>query len=108
MERQTITSRIIEEENLLPHIAKTGALLQQSLHETLSHHPAIKAIRGRGLMLGLELSAPCSHLLPIALKEGLLFNVTAENVIRLLPPYILNADEAAQIVARLHKTINQF
>lgn len=98
----------IEEENLLPHIAKTGALLQQSLHETLSHHPAIKAIRGRGLMLGLELSAPCSHLLPIALKEGLLFNVTAENVIRLLPPYILNADEAAQIVTRLHKTINQF
>lgn len=98
----------IEEENLLPHIAKMGELLQQGLNETLSHHPKVKAIRARGLLLGVELSAPCTNLLPIGLKERLLFNVTAENVIRILPPYIINADEVAQIVTRLQKTIAQF
>lgn len=95
----------IQEENLLPHIATMGALLQRCLKETFGKHPKVKAIRGQGLMIGIELSEPCGTLPAIGLKEKLLFNVTAKNVIRLLPPYIINADEVEQIVARLQKVI---
>ncbi len=98
----------IRDENLLPHIAKMGQLLQHRLNETVGKHPKVKAIRGKGLMLGIELSEPCSTLPAIGLKEKLLFNVTAENVIRLLPPYIINADEVEQIVTRLQKVIEEF
>ncbi len=95
----------IQEENLLPHIVQMGQLLQQGLNKTLLDHPKVKAIRSKGLISGVELSAPCGTLPAIGLKERLLFNVTAENVIRLLPPYIINADEVGQIVARLQKVI---
>ncbi len=98
----------IQEENLLPHIVKMGQLLQQGLSETLQDHPKVKTIRSKGLMLAVELSAPCGTLPAIGLRERLLFNVTAENVIRLLPPYIINADEVGQIVSRLQKVIAQF
>lgn len=97
----------IQEENLLSHIVQMGQLLQHSLSEIWCDHPKVKAIRGNGLMLGVELSEPCGALAGVALKERLLFNVTAENVIRLLPPYIINADEVGQIVARLQKVIAQ-
>lgn len=98
----------IQEENLLPHIVKMGELLQHRLSETLQAHPKVKSIRSKGLILGVELSAPGPTLPAIGLKERLLFNVTAENVIRILPPYIINADEVDQIVMRLQKVIAQF
>jgi acetylornithine/N-succinyldiaminopimelate aminotransferase len=98
----------IQEENLLPHIAKMGELLQHRLNETLQAYPKVKSIRSKGLILGVELSASGPTLPAIGLKERLLFNVTAENVIRILPPYIINADEIEQIVTRLQKVIAQF
>ena len=98
----------IQEENLLSHIVKMGQLLQHRLNETLQDHPKVQTIRSKGLMLGIELSASCTTLPAIGLKERLLFNVTAENVIRLLPPYIINVDEVGEIVTRLHKVITQF
>ena len=58
-------------------------------------------IRGQGLMLGIELDRPCGELLGRAAEAGLLLSVTADSVIRLVPPLILTADEAAQIVAIL-------
>jgi acetylornithine/N-succinyldiaminopimelate aminotransferase len=102
----TVLETILEG-NLLPHITKMGQLLQHRLNETLGNNPKVKTIRGQGLMLGVELSQPCGNLPAIGLKEKLLFNVTAENVIRLLPPYIINADEIEQIVTRLQKVIEQ-
>ncbi len=98
----------ITNDNLLPHITAMGQLLQHRLNETVGKHPKVKAIRGQGLMVGVELLAPCAALPAIGLKEKLLFNVTAENVIRLLPPYIINADEVEQIVTRLEKVIEGF
>lgn len=98
----------IEEENLLPQVAKMGGLLLQALNETLGNHPKVKTIRGHGLMLGVELSEPCHRLLDLALQEGLLVNVTAESVVRILPPYIIKPDEVAEIATRLQRAVARF
>ena len=63
--------------------------------------PSVTDIRGMGLMIGIELAQPCMELVLSALKENLLINVTAEKVIRLLPPLILQRDEAEQLVNTL-------
>ena len=65
-------------------------------------------IRGQGLMLGIELDRPCGDILGLAAQAGLMLSVTADKVIRLVPPLILSADEAAQIVAILCPIIKTF
>jgi acetylornithine aminotransferase len=101
------TLRIMEEDRLLDNAAQVGALLRAGLERGLSGEAGVVEIRGQGLILGIELDRPCGELLGIACEAGLLLSVTAERVVRLLPPLILNADEAAQIVALLCPLIKQ-
>jgi acetylornithine aminotransferase len=61
-----------------------------------------------GLMLAIELDRPCAKLVSLALNDGLLINVTASNVIRLLPPLVMSDDEANQLVEKLSQLIGQF
>ena len=70
--------------------------------------PGVKEIRGAGLMIGVELDRPCGALLQRAADAGLLVSITADRVIRLVPPLILSRDEAAQIVAILCPLIKAF
>ena len=65
-------------------------------------------VRNAGLMIGIELDKPCSELVKMALETQLLINVTAEKVIRLLPPLVINEAEALELVERLSKLIKQF
>ena len=65
-------------------------------------------IRGEGLMIGIELAQPCDDLVKLALEQGLLINVTAENVIRLLPPLVMREAEAQQLIDILSGLIRQF
>ena len=58
----------------------------------------VKEIRGKGLMIGIELDRPCGELVKAALDRGLLINVTADNVVRLLPPLVMSEAEAQQLV----------
>jgi acetylornithine/N-succinyldiaminopimelate aminotransferase len=95
------TLRIIEEDGLLDNAARVGAVLREGLESELSHLSGVVDIRGAGLMLGVELDRPCAALLGRAAEAGLMISVTAERVIRLVPPLILSADEARQIVAIL-------
>jgi acetylornithine aminotransferase len=85
-----------------------GALLKAGFEREFEGLPGVKEIRGAGLMIGIELDRPCGELLGRACEAGLLISVTAERVIRLLPPLILNAGEAAQIVALLAPLVRQF
>lgn len=85
-----------------------GARIQTGLKEALSQLPGVKEIRGQGLMLAIELDRPCSEIMTLALAQGLLLNVTAERVVRLLPPLILSDAEADQIVSRTAATIRGF
>jgi acetylornithine aminotransferase len=102
------TIRIMEEEGLLANAATVGAALKAGLERELAGVAGVVDIRGQGLMLGIELDRPCAELLGRAADAGLLLSVTAERVIRLVPPLILSSDEAAQIVAILCPLIKSF
>jgi acetylornithine aminotransferase len=102
------TIRIMEEDDLLANAATVGAHLKAALQSALGHLPGVKEVRGQGLMLGIELDRPCGALLGRAADAGLLMSVTADSVIRLVPPLILTAAEADEIVALLAPLVQAF
>ena len=102
------TIRIMEEDGLVAHAAEVGAHLSNALARGLEGVPELVEIRAHGLMIGIELSRPCGELLGLAAEAGLLLSVTADTVIRLVPPLILTTAEADQIVAILVPLIKSF
>jgi acetylornithine aminotransferase len=92
------TLRIIAEEGLLDNAARIGERIRAGLHERLSRLPGVRDIRGKGLMLGIELDRSCGALVEAALERGLLINVTAERVVRLLPPLVMQPVEADLLI----------
>jgi acetylornithine aminotransferase len=102
------TLRIMEEDGLLENAARVGAFLKTTLERELGTLPGVVEIRGQGLMLGIELDRPCGDLLGQAASAGLLISVTADKVIRLVPPLILTEQEAAKIVEILAPLVRAF
>lgn len=98
----------LESDKLLDNAHTVGSYLQDALAAALASTAGVTEVRGRGLMLGIELARPCGVLALRALEAGLLINVTRDRVVRLLPPLILNKQEADQIVATLVPLIQQF
>ena len=99
---------VIERDELCERVSRNGAVLKDKLIRELGEHPNVRGIRGKGYMLGIELDRPASDMKMIGLANGLLLNVTAESVIRLLPPLIMSDDETDELVKRLVKTIAVF
>ncbi|MGZ5181769.1 MAG: acetylornithine/succinylornithine family transaminase [Ramlibacter sp.] len=100
------TIRIMEEDGLLENAASVGAHLRAALARELGSLEGVKDIRGQGLMIGMELARPCGVLVNRAAEAGLLISVTADSVVRLLPPLIFtraDADETVGILAPLVK-----
>ncbi len=102
------TLRIMEEEGLLANAVKVGDHLRAALSRELSGVAGFKEIRGRGLMLGIELTKPCGELIKRAADNGLLLSVTADTVIRMVPSLIMTTAEADEVVAILCPLIKQF
>ena len=102
------TLRIIEEENLIANAAAMGQRIRDGFAAALEGVAGVVGIRGQGLMIGIELDRPCGDLAKQALEERLLINVTQDRVIRLLPPLVINAREADEIVARLAPLVRAF
>jgi acetylornithine aminotransferase len=105
------TLRIMEEDGLLANAAAVGDVLTGALREGLAAQIAageVKDIRGAGLMIGMELDRPCGVLLGRAAEAGLMISVTADSVIRLVPPLIMTADEARQVAAILVPLVRDF
>ncbi|HLA75368.1 MAG TPA: aspartate aminotransferase family protein [Gammaproteobacteria bacterium] len=88
----------LESERLAEHAQVLGERMMSSLKRNLTGNPQVRQIRGQGLIIGIELDRPCGELVGQALAQGLLINVTAERVVRLLPPLIISDGEADQIV----------
>ena len=104
------TIRIMEEEGLLANAAKVGAHLKSALSRELAAELAsgtVKEVRGMGLMLGIDLAKPCGDLVKRAADKGLLISVTADSVIRLVPPLIITQAEVDEVVAILCPLIKQ-
>ena len=98
------TIRIMEEDDLLGKASRVGAHLVAGLRQALAAELAsggVKEIRGLGLMLGIDLAKPCPGLMQQCLEQGLLISVTADSVIRLVPPLIMSTAEADEVVAIL-------
>ena len=94
----------IKEEGLLANAARVGAVISSGL----PRGEGVTEIRGMGLMIGVELAKPCGELVKQALDAGLIINVTADNVIRMLPPLVMNEAEAREVLSRLVPLIKAF
>ena len=96
---------IMQSENLNARVEQMGERMFGAFRSRLQDHPGVQDIRGRGLMIGIELNQDVNHLKTVALDQGLLLNVTSNNVIRLLPPLIIDQAQAEQIVDTVCKLI---
>lgn len=90
--------KTINDENLVAHAAAMGERLQQGLRDGLAGLNSVREVRGKGLMVGVEMAHPCGELVGMALERGMLVNVTAEQVLRLLPPIIISEAEVDELV----------
>jgi predicted acetylornithine/succinylornithine family transaminase len=81
------------ESGLMDHVARIGRHAEDRLKAVAARHPVVKDVRGAGVMWGIELDRPAADVVQAALDRGLLINRTSDTVIRLLPPYIITADE---------------
>jgi len=98
----------LEQEQCVANAARLGEHMLAGFSRTLTGLDGVINIRGRGLMIGIEIDRPCSELVSKALEQGLLINVTAERVIRLLPPLILTDKQADMIVEQVSSLIHEF
>lgn len=98
----------LEKDHLIERAGVAGAALLELLQQRLQHHPHVKHIRGKGMMLAIELDQPCRDILMLGLKHGILFSVTAESTIRLLPPYIMSDEQLLLLADKLTLTIEEY
>jgi len=102
------TLNIMEQDKLLAHAATIGDFLLAGFRSRLGAVAGVADIRGQGLMIGIELDKPCGDLVSQALDQGLLINVTADNVIRLLPPLVFTQADAQQLLDKLCPLVTDF
>lgn len=96
-----VTLQVMEEDGLLDNAARIGGGIMAALARELAGVAGVLEIRGQGLMIGIELDRPCGELVRTALDAGLVLNVTADRVVRLLPPLIFTPAQAEQLVGTL-------
>lgn len=99
---------VVESQQLADRADKLGQRFQSEFEAKLAELPGVTSIRSKGLMVGIELERPCPELVGKALEQNLLINVTAGNVIRLLPPMILNDDECKEIIDKVSALVADF
>ncbi len=98
----------LQRQNLIARAAFLGQRLLNGFRSALADHPQVLDIRGRGLLIGIELDRPCAELTQRALAAGYLINVTAERTIRLLPPLILTDEEVQHLIEGVVRLVNDF
>ena len=94
--------------NIANNATERGEQLSTALQQGLANNRQVASIRHLGLLLAVEMKQPCAQLVNLALEQGLLINVTADNVVRLLPPLIISEAQTADLAQRLIDCINQF
>lgn len=98
----------LDKHGLADRAGSLGASILQGLRAALSELPGVVSVRGKGLLIGVELDRPCAALVQMTLERGLLINVTAERVVRLLPPLILTDEQAAELVRTVAEAVTRF
>jgi predicted acetylornithine/succinylornithine family transaminase len=98
---------IVEEEKLLENVMRVGTYLQEQLKALAGRHAAVKEVRGRGLIQGLQLAIPARPIVEEALAEGVLFNSTQDSVLRFLPPFLLQEKHVDKGIRVLKKVLRK-
>ena len=99
---------VIERDNLLERAAELGLRIQEGLRSHLQGVAGVLEVRGLGLMIGVQLDRPCGKLVEMALKQGLLINVTADSVIRLLPALVMTDEQTESLIEQLAHIVTEF
>ena len=102
------TINTLQDDHLIERAAVLGDRIMASFKTALAGVEHVVEIRGKGCMIGIELNKPCKSLFSAAMTAGLIINVTADTVIRLLPPFIMTDDQADQVLAILTPLIKDF
>lgn len=97
--------KALSRDQLIERAARLGEQIRDTLRTTLAKQPHVVDVRGKGMMVGIELDQPCGELVSLALERGLLINVTADKVIRLLPPLVFTEEQARLLADELGKLI---
>lgn len=100
------TLDIYQRDRIAEHVQTTADYLRRQLQRRLGDLPLFKEIRGQGLMIGIELQQPVPQLVEKGLDKGVIFNITAEKVIRLLPPLIFKLEHADELVEKLYQILS--
>ncbi len=100
--------RVMEQDKICEHVNHISAILKEKLSKMLSSYSGVTQIRGKGLMLGVVLDRPANDIKMIGLKNKILLNVTANNVIRILPALTITEKEVNELVERLNRCIHEF
>jgi acetylornithine aminotransferase len=98
----------LRQQHLVARAAELGRTILDGFRAALAGNPHVVEVRGKGLMIGIELDKPCTDLTSRAMEQGLLINVTADRTIRLLPPLILSDDEAQHLIDGVVRLVNDF
>ncbi len=98
----------LRQQHLVARAAELGRTILDAFRAALAGNPHVVEVRGKGLMIGIELDKTCTDLTSRALDQGLLINVTADRTIRLLPPLILSDDEAQHLIDGVVRLVNDF
>ena len=102
------TLEVIERDGLIANATRQGEAIRQGLAREFAGLPGVREIRGMGLMIGVELDRPCGDLVRRGLEAGIVINVTADTVVRLLPPLVFGDAESRELVARLAPLVKAF
>lgn len=102
------TLTVLEEDQLLARAVSLGERIRARVREASAGNAAVVDVRGSGLMIGIELDRPCGALVAAGLDAGILINVTADKVIRLLPPLVMSDAEADELVDTLAVVVKRF
>jgi acetylornithine aminotransferase len=102
------TLQVMHDDGLLAHAQNLGGWIVEAFRDRIGDLPGVKQVRGLGLMIGIELDRPCPELVKVALGRGMLINVTQDSIIRLVPPLVLTADDARELVDGVSTIVNEF
>ncbi|WP_139559394.1 aspartate aminotransferase family protein [Methylotetracoccus oryzae] len=97
--------KALSRDQLIERAARLGDQIRETLRTALGQHAHVVDVRGKGMMIGIELDQPCGELVSLALERGLLINVTADRVVRLLPPLVFTEEQARLLADELSKLI---
>ena len=102
------TIEVVEADGLLARATQIGDWLMGTLRDEFAGNPAVRDVRGQGLMIGIELDRPCGEIVGRALERGIVLNVTADSVVRLLPPLVFEQSHAEHLMGELVPIIREF